>query len=124
MDDVLTHYLSQITGEFLRSVDHNNDYPAYLLTLFRHLYNTKEIGILILNAKRTSFLYEAFLQMRNRYDVGDNNLREYYDYYRIGGIYSVYLHWLENGCRETPEELCEIVSQVMRVYGIVPNGDN
>lgn len=120
MDDILSQYLFRITGDFLRSFDRSTDYPTYLLAMFRHLDSTKEVGKLLLKAQKPNILYEAFLLMKNRYDVGDGSLREYYDYYRIGGIYCVYLRWLETGCRETADELCAIVLQVMQIYGITP----
>lgn len=120
VDDILSQYLFRITGDFLHSFDRTMAYKDYLLVLFRHLAKTKDVGMLLLKAGKASILYNTFLLMKNRYNVENDNIREYYDYYRIGGIYCVYLHWLETGCRETADELCAIVLQVMQIYGITP----
>lgn len=123
-DDILDQYFRSKTEEFLKSATQTDNYRTYLLAVFRHLETMKEDTSLMLKAGKEQVIYNAFLLLRNHYATPDEQIREYYDYYRIGGIYSVYLHWVENGCRETPEELCEIVFQVMRVYGIVPNGNH
>lgn len=123
-EDILKQYLRRTTDKFLHTINHDMDYESYLLQMFRHLEQTKNVGSLLLKEGKSNLLYEAFLLMRNRYHVENDHLREYYDYYRIGGIYCVYLRWLETQCKETPEDLCAIILQVMRVNGIVPDTDN
>ena len=100
-----------------------NDYPTYLLKLFDHLYSLRDTGSLLLKAGKENILYRAFLYMRNRYEGVDDSIREYYDYYRIGGIYSVYIHWIESGLKESPLELRDKVLGVMSIHGIVPKQD-
>lgn len=120
-EDILKQHLHRTTDKFLLTLNSDMDYKSYLLQLFRHLEQTKDVGLLLLKEGKSNLLYEAFLLMKNRFNVEDNHIREYYDYYRIGGIYCVYLRWLETQCKETPEELCEIIMQVMREYGLVPS---
>lgn len=123
-EDILKQYLRRTTDKFLQSIHRDMDYKSYLIRLFQHLAKTKDVGSLLLKEGKSNLLYEAFLLMKNRYHIEDDHIREYYDYYRIGGIYCVYLRWLETDCKETPEKLCDIVLQVMRVYGVVPETDN
>ena len=40
--------------------------------------------------------------------------RDYYENCRIGAFFFIYLTWLENGCRESPEELCALVRQIVK----------
>lgn len=122
-DDILDCFLKKKTEAFLNTVGDPNDYPAYLLKLFEHLYSLRDTGSLLLKAGKENILYRAFLYMCNRYEGVDDSIREYYDYYRIGGIYSVYIHWLESGLKESPAELKDKVLRVMSIHGIVPKQD-
>ena len=60
-----------------------------------------------------SMLLEAFLSMRDRFAVR-TAYRDYYENCRIGAFFFIYLTWLENGCRESPEELCALVRQIIK----------
>ena len=119
-DDILEKFFQKKTEAFLKTVSATEAYADYLLKLFEHLYAMRDESRLLLNAGKENILYRAFLYMRNRYHGVDDAIRDYYDFYRIGGIYSVYIHWLERGCKETPQELCGVVLKVMKIYGIVP----
>ncbi len=37
----------------------------------------------------------------------------YKSYFLAGGIYNVFLLWLKNGCRETPEELADRMEDML-----------
>ena len=119
-DDILEKFFQKKTEAFLKTVSASEAYADYLLKLFEHLYALRDESRLLLNAGKENIVYRAFLYMRNRYEGVDDSIRDYYDFYRIGGIYSVYIHWLECGCKETPQELCGVVLEVMKIYGIVP----
>ena len=51
--------------------------------------------------------------MRDRFAVR-TAYRDYYENCRIGAFFFIYLTWLENGCRESPEELCALVRQIIK----------
>ena len=38
---------------------------------------------------------------------------DYKSYFLAGGIYNVYLLWLINGCKETPEEIAEKMEDML-----------
>ena len=40
--------------------------------------------------------------------------RDYYENCRTGAFFFIYLTWLETGCRESPEELCRLVRQIVK----------
>ena len=46
--------------------------------------------------------------------VGQNKSAFIYENCRIGVFFFIYLTWLENGCRESPEELCALVRQIVQ----------
>ena len=122
-DDILEKFFQKKTEAFLKTVSASEAYADYLLKLFEHLYALRDESRLMLNAGKENIVYRAFLYMRNRYEGVDDSIIEYYDYYRIGGIYSVYIHWIESGLKESPLELRDKVLRVMSIHGIVPKQD-
>ena len=60
-----------------------------------------------------SMLLEAFLSMRDHF-AQNPSYRNYYENCRIGAFFFIYLTWLENDCRESTEELCALVRQIIQ----------
>ena len=40
--------------------------------------------------------------------------------YEIGGMFFIYLTWIENGCKESADKLVEIVNKVLATESIIP----
>ena len=65
-------------------------------------------------------LLDGFLCVKGSYGTG-SGIREYYENYRIGGLFFVYMTWLNNGCAESTEELIGIVKKVIDAENVIPD---
>lgn len=121
-EEILKDSISGITAGFIESLKTRSfaSYDDYTLEVFRHLNETKDIGLAMVKADMTWILFDSFMMFRGRFEV-DDRIKSYYENYRIGAIFYLYITWLENGCRETPEELVQILRQIGKVSGTVPN---
>ena len=108
-DEIVQYYLRGITNSFIERTkilyDENN-FRGYLVILFTHLLEQREIGELLMKANMTHYIKDEFDRIFSR---KAKNTAELYNYYFIsGGLYNLYYVWLRNGCRETPEELADM----------------
>ncbi len=76
----------------------------YVTFLFTRLCEFREPAKKLTQLHMEAMLLEAFLSMRDHFAV-KTAYRDYYENCRIGAFFFIYLTWLENGCRESPEEL-------------------
>ena len=115
-EDVLKKWLTRITDDFLvtSGISYKNDSTkAYFITLFTHL---KQHQVICSAMHQAGLIYlvkeqfdRVFLQI-HRETYGD-----YKSYFLAGGIYNVYLLWLINGCKETPEEIaCKMEDMLVK----------
>ncbi|MGN1444568.1 MAG: TetR/AcrR family transcriptional regulator [Acutalibacteraceae bacterium] len=121
-EDILKDCISEITESFLNELKSEpvSSYDEYTLALFRHLDETKKIGLTVMKSGMTSVLFDSFMSLKGHFDV-DDRIKSYYENYRIGAIFYMYITWLENGCKETPKELMQILRQIGKISGTVPN---
>lgn len=120
-EGILKNSVSGITAGFIESLKMSSfsSYEDYTLAVFHHLHETRNIGITMVKAGMTWVLFDSFMMFRGRFEV-DDRIKNYYENYRIGAIFYMYITWLENGCKETPEELVQILRQIGKVSGMVP----
>ena len=85
----------------------------YVTFLFTRLCEFREPAKILAGLHMESLLLEAFLSIRERFAV-KTAYRDYYENCRIGAFFFIYLTWLENGCRESPGELCALVRQIVK----------
>lgn len=107
-DDIIKYYLDSITFDFIResNIVYNPDnISEYIELLYTHLLKYKKLGQLLL---KNNLIYHV----KNCFDLifkNKSNDNDIYLYYFIsGGLYNIYLHWLENDCAETPKELSRL----------------
>lgn len=120
-DLILKKYVNGITLDFANNLKSKNikTYEQYVNELFSHLCSYAEISKILIESGLTDILYESFTVMKG-FIVTDSDIRDYYENYRIGGMYSIYLTWLESGCKESPKELSEIALKVISGKSILP----
>ena len=94
-------------------------HKEYIRVVFSFLCKQKELTKTLVDSDLSLFLLEAFTHAKRFYTTETRN--DYYEYYRIGGTYFVYVTWLINGCIETPEQLTEIVSFICNNNPITPD---
>lgn len=108
-EDIIKYYLDDITNEFIKKkkVNYNpNHFKEYIITLFTHLKEQEEIGLLLYKANLIHYIKDEFDKI---FSNKAKNKKEEYNYYFVsGGLYNIYYNWLISGCKETPEELANM----------------
>ena len=108
-DDIIRYYLDNITDTFIKTskiVYAPNDFTGYIIKLFTHLENYKDIGILLYESDMIHYLKDEFDRI---FLSKANHINEEYHYaFLSGGLYNIYYYWIKNNCRETPQELANI----------------
>ncbi len=108
-DEILKYYVDEITNNFIKRKQVNydpNNFRKYLITLFTHLKEKEEIGILLYKANCIHYIKDEFDKIFLNKAL---NKKEQYNYYFIsGGLYNIYYNWLINGCKESPNEIADM----------------
>ena len=114
-DMILRIYVKEfaetVTAELNRKNITSDD--QYVTFLFTRLCDFRKSAKKLVQLHMEAMLLEAFLSMRDHFAV-KTDYRDYYENCRIGAFFFIYLTWLENGCRESPEELCALVLQIVK----------
>lgn len=120
-DEIIKYYLDEITNEFIikKKVNYSPlHFKEYIITLFYHLKEKEDIGILLYKANLIHYIKDEFDKI---FFNKAKNKKEQYNYYFVsGGLYNIYYNWLINGCKETPEELSDMF---MDFFNIKENSD-
>lgn len=117
-DNIIKYYLDNITDNFIKTskiVYTPNNFTNYIIKLFTHLENYKDIGILLYNANMIHYLKDEF--DRIFLSKAQNVNEEYHYAFVSGGLYNIYYHWIKNNCKETPEELANIFNDFYILKG-------
>ena len=114
-DQIIKIYVKEfaetVTAELNRENMVSDD--RYVTFLFTRLCGFRTSAKKLVELHMEAMLLEAFLSMRDHFAVR-TVYRDYYENCRIGAFFFIYLTWLENGCRESPEELCALVRQIVK----------
>ena len=105
-EDVLRQHVRSITDSWLSSTEvsfRDESFDTYLMKLLSHMLEHRALCELLLRENLMHLIQDEFDR------VFDERYEGIYAVFRArfyaGGIYSVFLLWLERGCVETPEEL-------------------
>lgn len=108
-DEILKYYLDEITNEFIKNKKVNyspDNFRDYLITLFTHLKEKEDIGMLLYKANCIHFIKDEFDKIFFNKAI---TKKEQYNYFFIsGGLYNIYYNWLTNHCKETPTEIADM----------------
>ena len=121
---ILKNYLEHISLTFIKELKQKkiNSYYDYILSIFTHLCSYNKIARILVSANLSTLLFESFLLIKGSYEV-DDYIKNYYESYHIGSLFFVYITWLETGCKESPEELTNILIRIMKSEPIFPDSD-
>ncbi len=122
-EDVVAYYIEKCSEEYeieLRKSD-VYDNRAIAKSFFTACYRQKEI-LLILNKQNLSHfllteLNKIFVKFQSRYALKEELEHPYKEYmltYHIGGFWNLMIKWLSSGYNESPDEMAEIIIQVMK----------
>ncbi len=115
-DEIVQYYLHKITQDYLdeSKIDLlTENLHKYFISVFSHLTAVKDIGLLLLKNNLLHFAKKEFdVIFYNK----AHNKRELYNYSFIsGGLYNIYQLWLEQGCKETPELLADMLIDLSNI---------
>ena len=112
-DDILKTYVREFAASVSRVLEQAGDCSdeTYITILFQQLCAFHKQAKILTDLGMYALLLETFMSIRGRFSDSEVH-RDYFENYRIGAIFFVYLTWLKNDCRETPEQLCAIVRSI------------
>ena len=105
-EDILKKWVTEITDNFLliSGISYKTDSSrVYFIKLFTHMEQHKAICLSLYEANLIYLVKEQF--DRVFVSIHHNEYDDYKSYFLSGGIYNVFLLWLMNGCKESPQEL-------------------
>lgn len=113
-EDVLKKWCAGITDWFVAEsgINYRNDsMELYFNTLFTQVLKYREMSFIL---QKNGLLWIVKDDIDR---VFFETYRDVYDEYKMhfitGGIFNVYTLWIENGLRETPEELALKLSEIL-----------
>ena len=113
-EDVLKKWCAGITDRFVAEsgINYQNDsMELYFNTLFTQVLKYREMSFIL---QKNGLLWIVKDDIDR---VFFETYRDVYDEYKMhfitGGIFNVYTLWIENGLRETPEELALKLSEIL-----------
>ncbi len=115
-DEIVQYYLHKITNDFLidSKIDvRTENLHKYFVTVFKHLTAVKDIGLLLLKNNLLHFAKTEFDKIF--YDKAKDKSELYNYLFLSGGLFNVYQLWLSQGCKETPEELADILIELSNI---------
>jgi len=107
-EDVLRRWISSVTDRFLleSGISYRDDSGReYFTKLFTHMQKYGAECLLLHRAGLIHLVKEQFDRVFLEVHRGEYD--EYKSYFLSGGVYNVFLLWLMNGLRESPEEMAE-----------------
>ena len=105
-EDILRKWVVSVTNGFLEEsrISYKNDSTKdYFVKLFTHMQDYLKPCLAIYKSGLMYIVKEEFDRVFLAVHEGEYDA--YKSYFLAGGIYNVFLLWLKNGCKETPEEL-------------------
>ncbi len=113
-EDILKKWIVSVTDTFLAvsAISYKNDSNRdYFIKLFTHLKQHKAICWAMHEADLIYLVKEQF--DRVFLNIHQNEYDPYKSYFLAGGIYNVFLLWLINGYKESPEELADRMNDML-----------
>ena len=113
-EDILDKYLTQITDEFINNSKisfKDNHIRTYITTLFEHLEKYKNLTT---SLHKSNLLHLIEKQFYRIFNIRNNDYTKYKRFFYIGGIYNIYYCWLINGYKESPSELAEELTDLLK----------
>ena len=121
-DDIIQKRLLECYQSFTKKITHTQyalSREEYVTMVCEHLCSKREIAEPLVKANLTEFLLESFAYVKGAYTTDTET--EFYENYRIGGALFVYLTWILRGCKETPQQLADIVNHICSSPAVTPD---
>lgn len=130
-EDILIQYFNEIADDFFKELESRPDVTLYqLAVLFFTFFQENRNLIPTLNkANLLELAFRNFIKdLRIRYTniLKTQKLTPATDYaicFNVGGLAAVLIYWSENGYRETPEQMAQIITPCMTPQTIDSSSD-
>ena len=115
-EDILRYHISTVGQQFISQWEKAKpkDFQEYLLLLFEHLLEQKELGLKLQKAGMLYLSREAFDKTTLAYA---KDTKSFYNLsFFAGGLFNMYEHWMARGCKETPKQLSGFFAKQMNLF--------
>lgn len=120
-EDILIQYFNDTASELLAEIKAQPDITPYQLAVsfFSFFQEHGSIVSILKKANLLELMFNNFIQnLQHFYKeiVGPTELdpkRNYHLYYSAGGLSLALILWIENGYKETPEEMARLITSFM-----------
>ena len=116
--DVLKFYLDYVLEEYFETIDGKDGsvFQSYehVLEALKFFYRHRELFLCLHRAGMSGIVLDAL----NRYTVGQYGFvhgeveKAYPLYYYAGAIFNVYMQWILQGAKETPEKVARLITDI------------
>ena len=113
-EDILAKHVRRITEDWLAESGISyaeNELADYFLTLLAHMDEHRELCEALHRAGLIHLVQAEFNRVFQV--VHADEYDPYKSAFHAGGVFNVYLTWLEGGCRETPAELSARLATIL-----------
>ena len=108
-DDIIEQHLIKITDNFLEKNNNffnSHNIKKFTIEIFNYFNEFKTLTKYMQNSNSINCVNKQL----HRLITQDNKYKsDYTKCFHLGGIYNVYLQWIANGQKETPEEIANIL---------------
>ena len=114
MEEILINKIDEITNEFLIKSDltkYRNDFKSKMIKVLNHM---KEQDYIVKLYSKNNLLYiieNNFINTALKYN---DNLPKEYAHFLAGGYWSLYRYWMENGYKETADEVANKIDKYIK----------
>lgn len=118
-EDILRYHISTVSQDFISHWEKAKpkDFQEYLVLLFEHLLNLKDLGLKLQKAGMLYLSKEAFDKVSLSYS---KDTKSFYNFsFFSGGLFNIYEHWLKRGCKETPKQLSGFFAKKVHLFNDV-----
>lgn len=114
-DDILCYYIRRETDEWLSRAGENrltlakNGLKEYIVFLFTHMYEYREIVEILMRNGKMHLLEKEF---DKRFSARLSGIFSPWEIaYRTGGFYKLFCYWVETGYEKTPREVADSIME-------------
>lgn len=108
-EDILRRHTDSVTMEFIKAQKLKFDtkhFSEYMVTLFEHLENNKDVCLILLNNHLLYIIGDLFDKYFLKNAASPD--QQYKQMFASGGFYNIFKFWLMGGCKESPKELSDM----------------
>lgn len=116
-EDIITNYLDGLFEEYLKEISNSGEIDVYQFAyrFFVYFRKHKKLVNNLIQANLSNLILKRF----DRYlhsifenilkSLSSEKINQYEIHYLAGGLYKVLIEWIENGLKETDEEMAKII---------------